>query len=223
MKNTPRFLFLLLCACAAMLVVAAPSMAKHNSRGDRNHDGLPDKWERANHLSLRVNQAKRDQDRDGLNNRGEFVAGTNPRDADTNGDGTDDGAEDAGTVVSFDAATGKLTIKPFNADPVVGLVTPDTEIECGDREEADNDAGDDNGGDHHGGNARAADHGGGGGGDDNGDNNDNQGQPGCDATMLTAGMVVREAELETTAMGLVFKKVELVPAAPTQPAPRSAN
>jgi hypothetical protein len=218
MKNT-RFIFLLLCACAAMLVFAAPGMAKHHSRGDGNHDGLPDKWERSNHLSLRVNQAKRDQDRDGLDNRGEFVAGTDPRNADTNGDGDDDGAEDAGTIVSFVPATGKLTIKPFNGDPVVGLVTADTEIECGDREEAENEAGDDHGHDG-GGNARAADHGGGGGGDDNGGNDDNQNQAGCPTTSLTAGMVVREAELSTTAAGLVFDKVEIVPSAPAQPTPR---
>ena len=31
---------------------------------------------------------------------------------------------------SFDAATGKLTIKLFSGDSVSGLVTGDTEIEC---------------------------------------------------------------------------------------------
>ena len=192
---------LLVAACSLLLVFAAPSMAR--THRDRNHDGLPDRWERAHHLSLKVNQARRDQDHDGLRNKAEFVAGTNPRDADTDNDGVDDAAEDAGKVVSFDAATGQLTIMLFNGDTVAGTVNADTEIECGDRQE--------DSGDHHGGrgDSRIRDHGGG----------DDEGDVACDTTSLTPGMVVREAELSATPQGLVFDKVEVVPAAPTQPVP----
>src|SRR3954447_7614347 len=101
-KRTMRSLLLVVTAFAALLAFAPGAMA-HSWRGDRNHDRIPDRWERANHLSLKVNQAKRDQDHDGLRNRDEFMAGDNPRDADTDNDGTDDGQEKAGQVVSFTA------------------------------------------------------------------------------------------------------------------------
>jgi hypothetical protein len=82
----------------ALLALPGSALARGHSktaRADRNHDGIADKWERRNHLSLRVNQAKRDQDKDGLNNLGEFRAHTNPRDADTDSDGVSDANEDA--------------------------------------------------------------------------------------------------------------------------------
>ncbi len=62
---------------------------------DRNHDRIPDKWEKRFHLSLRVDQANRDQDRDGVDNLNEFQEGTNPRDRDTDDDGVPDGREDS--------------------------------------------------------------------------------------------------------------------------------
>src|SRR5262245_32977267 len=99
-RRTIRTLLLVGAAFAALLAFAPGAMA-HSWRGDRNHDRIPDRWEKANHLSLKVNQAKRDQDHDGLRNRAEFMAGDNPRDADSDNDGTDDGAEKAGTVTSF--------------------------------------------------------------------------------------------------------------------------
>jgi hypothetical protein len=89
---------LVVTAIAAIAVLALPIAAeakadKSNSR-DRNHDGLPDKWEKRHHLSLKVNQAQRDQDKDGLTNIGEFRSGTNPRDADSDNNGVSDAAED---------------------------------------------------------------------------------------------------------------------------------
>jgi hypothetical protein len=80
----------------ALLAVPGAALARghHRASADRNHDRLPDTWERRHHLSLRVNQAKRDQDRDGLNNLNEFRSGTDPRDADTDNDGIDDANED---------------------------------------------------------------------------------------------------------------------------------
>src|SRR3954464_12479790 len=90
---------------ALSLLLAGTAQA---ATGDRNRDGLPDRWERTHHLSLRVNEARLDQDHDGLNNRGEYRAGTNPRDRDSDDDGIVDGKENAGTVTSF--ANGVLTI-----------------------------------------------------------------------------------------------------------------
>jgi hypothetical protein len=84
----------------ALFALPGAAMARghrHHPRAsaDRNHDRIPDRWEKRNHLSLRVNQAKRDQDRDGLNNLSEFRSHTNPRDADTDNDGVNDANEDA--------------------------------------------------------------------------------------------------------------------------------
>jgi hypothetical protein len=219
-QRTVRTLLLLAAACAAMLAVASPGMAR--SQGDRNHDRIPDRWERANHLSLKVNQAKRDQDHDGLRNRAEFLAGTNPRNDDSDDDGTEDGAEDAGTITSFtaDATGGVLIIHLFNGDDIKGTVDASTEIECEQRGDGHftaraasdgpggDDQGDDNGGDH--GNAQqgSGPQGDGQHGDD--DEGDDHGQPGCDATALKTGTVVREADLEATSTGLVFREIKLV-------------
>jgi hypothetical protein len=203
---------LLAATCAAVLVFPTAGMARGHS-GDRNGDRIPDRWERAHHLSLKVNQAKRDQDHDGLRNRAEFMAGDDPRDADTDNDGTKDGKEKAGQVVSFTG--GVLIVHLFNGDDVKGTVDDKTEIEC---EHADATApaapaaraaddgpghgdderhgdGDHNDGEHH---------------DGENDDNDDEDQPGCDATKLTAGAVVGEAELKATADGLRFTKIELV-------------
>jgi len=205
---------LLATACTALLVVTATGSARSN--GDRNRDRIPDRWERAHHLSLKVNQAKRDQDHDGLRNRGEFLAGTDPRNNDSDDDGTNDGSEGAGTVTSFTG--GVLIVHLFNGDDVKGTVDDQTEIECKTRptgqptvvptaRKADegpggDDQGDDDG-DHHGG------------GDDDGDgqhhqHGDDDQRRDCDATALTTGAVVGEAELKTTAAGLVFRQIEIV-------------
>jgi hypothetical protein len=215
--QTVRNLLLLAATCAAMLVFPAAGMAR--SHGDRNGDRLPDRWERAHHLSLKVNQAKRDQDHDGLRNRAEFMAGDDPRDADTDNDGIRDGKEKAGTVVSFTG--GVLVVHLFNGDDVKGTVDDNTEIECenapttttapaaraADEGPGGGDEGDDdNSGPGHGDDNGDRGH-------DDGDDNDDQenhGQPGCDASKLTPGATVGEAELKATAAGLVFEKIELV-------------
>jgi multidrug efflux pump subunit AcrB len=69
-------------AFALFMIIAGPAAAK-----DRNGDRIPDRWEKRHHLSLKVNQAKRDQDGDGLDNRGEWKAKLDPRDDDTDDDG----------------------------------------------------------------------------------------------------------------------------------------
>lgn len=114
-------------ALGALALLAMPSLA---AAKDRNHDHIPDRWEKKHHLSLKVNQARKDQDRDGLNNRQEFLAGDNPRKADTNGDGVPDGEENAGTIASFNEETGKLTINLFGEESISGFVTEETEIKC---------------------------------------------------------------------------------------------
>jgi hypothetical protein len=205
-----RSLLLIATAFAALLAFAPGAMA-HSWRGDHNRDRIPDRWERANHLSLKVNQARRDQDHDGLRNRGEFLAGDNPREADTDDDGIEDGREKAGTVVSF--TDGVLIVHLFNGDDVKGTVDGDTEIKCehapamtttaartaDDGPGHDGDEGDDDNGDDHGGH-----------GDDGGDDDNEDNQPGCDASVLTPGAIVGEAELKATAAGLVFREIELV-------------
>jgi hypothetical protein len=207
--RTVRTLLFVACAFAAVLAFPASGVAR--SHGDRNGDRIPDRWERAHHLSLKVNQAKRDQDHDGLRNRAEFMAGDNPRDADTDNDGIDDGQEKAGQVVSFTGAI--LTVHLFNGDDVKGTVDADTEIECDDTATTTAPAAraaDDGGGDHGDGDHQGS------GGDDQGDDDqgdddgNDQGQAGCDATKLTQGAVVQEAELKATPAGLVFDKIELV-------------
>jgi hypothetical protein len=60
---------------------------------DRDHDRLPDRWERKHHLSPTTPSAKRDPDRDRLKNRRELRLRTHPRRADTDRDRLRDGAE----------------------------------------------------------------------------------------------------------------------------------
>src|SRR6266545_4443163 len=189
--RTVRNLLLLAASCLMVLLFPATGMAR--SHGDRNRDRIPDRWERAHHLSLKVNQAKRDQDHDGLRNRGEFLAGDNPRIADSDDDGVEDGHEKAGQVVSFTG--GVLVVHLFNGDDVKGTVDAGTEIECEHAPPAARTADDGPGGDD--------DHGD----DDHGDrhegDDEDEDEAGCDASLLTPGAVVSEAELKATAAGLV--------------------
>lgn len=196
------------------------------TRSDRNGDRIPDRWERSHRLSLRVNQARRDQDRDGLRNREEFLAGTSPRDRDSDDDGVRDGNEGAGRVVSF--TDGVLVIEPFGTtDALRGKVDASTELECrlsrpaapaatasrsgGDDERGrDEDAvgserHQDDGQNDDGDNDRR------GHGDDDGDRCDDE-RDGCAATLadLVPGAIVHEAELEVRSGGAVWDEITLV-------------
>lgn len=125
---------LALVAAAALAMLALPGIA---AAKDGNHDRIPDRWEARHHLSLSVNQTGRDQDRDHLRNRAEFLADDNPRDRDSDDDGVVDGDENAGTIAAFDAASGKLTITLFGGDTISGLVTDRTRIKCEDEHSPD--------------------------------------------------------------------------------------
>jgi hypothetical protein len=74
-------------------LLALPGLAQAKSR-DRDHDRLPDRWEKRHHLSTHKKSAKGDPDRDSLSNLGEFRSRTDPRDADSDNDGKADDDED---------------------------------------------------------------------------------------------------------------------------------
>jgi hypothetical protein len=216
---------LLILALALVAALGVVSSASAKSR-DRNHDRLPDRWERAHHLSLKVKQAKRDQDRDGLNNRGEFRAKTDPRDEDSDDDGIDDGDEQAGTIKSFEG--GVLTITLAQGGELSAKVDDETEIEChgtGDldsrraRASSDGDDGPshDEGDDH--GDDEGDEHGDDGGddhGDDEGEDGDDVHEHGdddddrCGEEALKPGTKVHEAELEATSDGSRWEELELL-------------
>jgi hypothetical protein len=174
---------LLALALGALALLAMPALA---AAKDTNHDRIPDRWEKRHKLSLKVNQARLDQDHDRLRNRAEFLAGDDPRDHDSDDDGVADGHEQAGTVASFDAETGRLVIDLFGTDTISGFVTGETEIKCedevsgasassegpssGEEEPGDDDSsGEDESGDDHGDDGDEV-------GDDHGDDGDEVGE-----------------------------------------------
>jgi hypothetical protein len=99
---------------------------------DRDHDGMPDTWEKHNGLSTTTANGQKDADRDGLKNKAEYRYGFDPRDRDSNNDGVRDNRENAGVIVSF--TDGTLTIqKADGSGTVSGKVTDATEIVTGSR------------------------------------------------------------------------------------------
>jgi hypothetical protein len=194
-KSSRGALAVLLAALAGIVVLALPAAA---SARDRNHDRIPDRWEKHYRLSLKVSQAHRNQDGDKLKNRQEFRAGTNPRKADTNGDGVDDGDDISGTIASFDGTT--LTIDLFAGGTASGQVTDATEITCdnGDNGDDDGDNGDTGDGD------------GGAGGDVVAHNDGSDDEGTCTTADLVPHAVVDEAQLDDT--GTVFTEIDLATA-----------
>lgn len=79
---------------AVRLFISTNSLASlpaFASAKDTDKDGMPNTWETANLFNTNSTaDATQDADGDGLNNRDEFLAGTNPRLADTDGDGIND-------------------------------------------------------------------------------------------------------------------------------------
>jgi hypothetical protein len=205
---------LLVVALGALALLGLPSVA---AAKDRNHDHIPDRWEKRHDLSLNVNQAGRDQDHDGLRNRAEFLAGDNPRDADSDNDGVADGQENAGTIQSFDPTSGQLVIDLFGNGTISGMVTEQTEIQCegehsaasaSDSQQGDDNPGEDEGqsgedqGDNSGQGSSSS-------GDDEGEPGDNGGNANCTTADLTPGAVVHQAELQLENGTATFEEVEL--------------
>jgi hypothetical protein len=193
-----------LSATAALVLIATLGLAATAGARDRNDDRIPDRWEKRHGLSLKVNQARRDQDHDGLKNRGEFRARTDPRSADSDDDGTDDGDEQAGTVKAFDGQT--LTIALFAGGEVSGRVTEDSEIECktpGECERENGDRDDDEDEEERGDDDDEL--------EDDGDRARSAGdRDECSPDALKVGAVVREAELDVSSDGAIWTEVELV-------------
>jgi hypothetical protein len=71
----------LVAVTVAGLVLAAPAQA---SGRDTDHDGMPDRWERAHGLDWRHANARADTDHDGISNLKEFHLGLDPRHDDSN-------------------------------------------------------------------------------------------------------------------------------------------
>ena len=212
----------------ALTALVAPTAA---SAADRDHDRMRDSWEKHYKLNPRKNDARKDKDRDGLKNLTEFRAGTNPRKKDSDRDGRRDDREGAGTIKSFDSATGVLVIDLFDSDQdLTGKVDSTTKIECEDERGDATGTGDTRGDGTP--EDRAArdgsdDSSGSGSGDDDGSREDNSG-PGregdddrdndgdddvaCSTDFLDVGRTVKEAELNEGDDGPadVFDEIELV-------------
>lgn len=225
---TPRTLTrtFLVAALAALAALALPALA---AARDRNHDRIPDRWEKRHHLSLHVKQTRGDQDHDHLRNRAEFLAGDNPRDRDSDDDGVMDGEENAGTIASFDSESGRLKIDLFNGNSISGLVDDQTEIKCegtgsaattshedssgpgpseeSGEEEAGGERGEEEATDERG-EEEAGDADNSGPGSEHSDDGDRD-QHACSSEQLIAGAVVGEAELELEHGQAVFDEVEL--------------
>jgi hypothetical protein len=90
LRTSTRGFVLLAAALALVAVLAVPAVAAAKKPKDRDGDGMADRWERAHG----VRSAKADPDDDGLRNKSEYRAHTNPRDYDTDSDRTEDADED---------------------------------------------------------------------------------------------------------------------------------
>jgi len=199
----------------ALILVAALAVAGPAAAKDRNDDRIPDRWEKQHRLSLKVKQTHRDQDRDGLDNLGEYRSKSDPRSDDSDDDGTEDGDENAGVITAFDGST--LTIELYAGGTVTGTVDESTEVKCGrecgkdgppppppPEEEGDGDEGEtlrhEDGG-HHGPPPPPP------AGDSPGPGPGSADE--CTVEDLAVDVIVREAELRISADGTVFKEIEL--------------
>jgi hypothetical protein len=89
MSRLRRLLTIVALLVAATALTATPALAR-----TKDHDHMPDRWEKRHHLNVKKDDSRRDRDRDGLSNYGEYRAHTNPRKKDSDHDGRRDGRED---------------------------------------------------------------------------------------------------------------------------------
>ena len=78
---------------AVVLSSAALSLPSYAAGGDRDHDGMPNRWESHHGLDPDHANGDGDKDHDGLSNLREYRRHTDPRDEDSDNDGHDDGDE----------------------------------------------------------------------------------------------------------------------------------
>lgn len=135
----------LLIAMYCLTVLVSPAKAAGR---DSDHDGMPNRWERTHGLNPNKPNANANPDHDGLVNVGEYTFDTDPLDSDSDDDGIVDGDDDAdddgvadgdedghddgdlaGTIATFDATTGVLTLDASDGSQVIGTVTGGTELE----------------------------------------------------------------------------------------------
>ena len=201
-----RRLALMAITAFALLAALLPAAA---SARDRNHDRIPDRWERHHHLSLKVKQTRRDQDRDGLNNLREWRNHSDPRDRDSDDDGLKDSDDvGAGTIDSFDAAAGVLVIKLARDGTLIsGTVTSNTEVECLSPPMAT--ASHDSDGDNSGPGSENSGHDDDGDDDHGDDDDEDENEVDCGIAALVAGAVVHEADLRLEDGTATWREVEL--------------
>jgi len=111
MPRIGRLLTTLALVIAATALTASPALARK-----RDHDRLPDRWEKRHHLNLAKDDSAGDPDRDGLSNYGEYRAHTNPHRADSDHDGRRDGREDYDRDRLSNATEVRLGLDPGDAD-----------------------------------------------------------------------------------------------------------
>jgi hypothetical protein len=133
--------------------------------------------------------------------------------------------KESGTITSFDASTGKLTIALLDSGTVTGLVTDNTEIKCegvDDRLDRRDNGGDNSrrgSGDDNGGHFEPGDDNGGRGEPEPGDAHGGEvppvgtpapeGEASCSVASLVPGALVGEAKLRLEGGSAVFEEIEL--------------
>ncbi|HET7177342.1 MAG TPA: hypothetical protein VFI63_01505, partial [Solirubrobacterales bacterium] len=154
-----------------------------------------------------TNPRKADTDGDGLTDGQEVEVGDNPRSEDSNHNGIPDGQENAGEVETFEGGT--LTIKLFAGGTVSGMVNESTEIQC---EHPDGEAqSSEDGQDSQSGDQQSGDEGQSG--EDSGEAtvSDEGGQSeSCGTANLVPKTLVKETELDVTPEGAIFHSIDLI-------------
>jgi hypothetical protein len=103
----------LVLAAVMLALVVAPAAAQAR---DRDRDGLPDRWEKRNHLSTHAKSANKDPDRDRVDNLNEYRERTKARKRDSDRDGVRDGREDRDGDGLSNSAEDKTGNDPSDSD-----------------------------------------------------------------------------------------------------------